>query len=101
VEIAAVCESGEVVESEGAIEPKESTEVDIHPQEGKKGLPFPLGMSQSELAEYWGVEASAISQEKAKASFPRWSAGKDPEGLSWGWNGKKRKEGRYFVIGKP
>lgn len=97
--IAASGGSGTGEGTEGAIALK-SGEVDIHPQEGKKGLPFPLGMSQSELAEYWGVEASAISQEKAKSSFPQWSAKKDPEGLSWGWNGKARKEGRYFVIDK-
>jgi antitoxin component of RelBE/YafQ-DinJ toxin-antitoxin module len=92
-----------------AIEPKESTKVvetpveaiAPRPQKGDPFLPFPEGMPQGELAAYWGIDASAISQEKAKASFPRWSAGKDPEGLSWGWNGKKRKEGKYFVIGKP
>jgi hypothetical protein len=91
VEIAAVCESGEVVESEGtegAIELKGPHTI----EQIRQGL-----TTQQMIERLKGVNTrqAFTDPKKDPANLAAWTLERDPDDFSWQWDSKVRK---FFVI---
>ena len=53
-------------------------------------------LTQAQLADRLGVDASTLTRQKGKNGFPDWSRSKDPDSVAWRYNSKSK---RFHAVG--